>query len=148
MAANVPLRGDFDDTLKLVRKLRAQVREEPVVVGRQGTHVTHPAYKILADQEKHLRGLSRLIGPARVAIDIEQEFKDASAWVKELMILVMEDPTIEGQRDETKNPLATIMGNAQTHIRGCAAILETAKAVIKTSGDDSYDRLFNEPSRS
>lgn len=147
MAANVPLRDDFDDTLKLIRKLRKQVRAEPVVIGRQGTPGTHPAYKILADQEKHLRGLSRLIGPALVAGDIEQEFRDAASWVKELIQLVMEDPTIEGQKDETKNPLATIMGNAQTHIRGCAAILETAKAVIKPSGDDAYDKLFNEPSR-
>lgn len=146
--ANESLRDDFDSTLKLVRKLRKNVSEDPILPTPKGDGVqTNPAYVLMKDQELHLRGLARIIGPKEVERDIAKEFRASQSLVRQLMENVLDAPVAAGQRHvQTRNPLAVILGCEQTHVRGCAALLQAAKAVIPVEGNAAYDNLFNEPS--
>lgn len=143
---NIPLTDDFDATLKLVRKLRKSVREMPLMEDAKGGVQTNPSYVLLKDQELHLRGLARIIGPQQVEPHIQREFKESRALVNELMEQVLDAPIASGQRHvQTRNPIAVIMGCEQTHFRGCAALLQVAKAVVPVDGDSDFESLFDEP---
>lgn len=123
---------DFDKTLALIRKLRAEVAETPIV-----GEYPNPAARLMASEQLHLRGLARLIGPVRVQNDILSEFSASSELARELTEMVNED---------SQNPVAPILRDTQTHIRGCAAILANAKAASRSLGDaTSYGDLFTEP---
>jgi hypothetical protein len=62
------------------------------------------------------------------------------------MEMVIEEPTVRGRRNVyTKNPAATIMGQEQTHVRGCAAILQSARSTVAPADGEGYDELFAEP---
>lgn len=142
----LPLQSDFDSTLDLVRRLRRNVRKDPLVPTPKGGVQTNPAYVLLKDQELHLRGLARLLGPAHVEQEIQGEFKSALSHVRALMEEVENAPLAEGQRHaQTRNPIAVIMTCEQTHVRGCAALLQAAKASIPVGGDNEFEALFDEP---
>lgn len=144
----IPLETDFAQTLELIRRLRPQISKDPIVPDHQGEPQTHPAYKLLADQEKHLRGLARLIGPAKVEPQMASEFRAATKLVRKLMEMVIEEPTVVGRHAVfTKNPVATIMGQEQTHVRGCAAILQNSKSTVAPEDGEGYDDLFKEPTQ-
>ena len=62
---------------------------------------------------------------------------------------VLDAPIAEGERHaQTRNPLAVILSCEQTHFRGCAALLQSAKSVVVTDGVNEFEQLFNEPSSS
>lgn len=146
--SDIPLQQDFDDTLALIKKLRADVREQPILDNGQGGIMTNPAYVLLANMEIHLRGLARLIGPLNVERQMAEEFQESSELARELMQVVTEAPIVDGQRHaRTRNPHALILTYTQTHIRGCAAILAIAKSVVVGPGGDAvFHKLFTEPS--
>lgn len=143
---DIPLDGDFDATLEFVKTLRRMVREDPIVPNSNGGIQTNPAYVLLKDQELHLRGLARIMGPANVEQEIMKEFKASRLLVTELMEKVVDAPIADGERHvQTRNPIAVILGCEQTHMRGCAALLQSAKAVVSVDGADEFEALFDEP---
>lgn len=145
---DIPLEDDFAKTLDLVRKARANVRSEPLTENNKGGIQANPHYILLKDQELHLRGLANLLGPKNVEPDIQREFKESREFVLELMEAVLDAPIADGQRHvQTRNPLAVIMTGAQTHVRGCARLLQTANAVVPVDGDNEFESLFDEPAR-
>lgn len=143
---DIPLDSDFEATLEFVKRLRRMVREDPILPTAKGGVQTNPAYVLLKDQELHLRGLARIIGPASVEQEIMAEFKASLELVRELMVGVVDAPVAEGERHaQTRNPLAVILSCEQTHLRGCSALLTSAKSIVPVDGDDSFNSLFDEP---
>jgi len=145
-----PLQDNFDSTLKLVRKLRKSVKEEPVIATEKGGMQTNPAYVLLSQQEIHLRGLAVQIGPLVVEKELMAEFRESMALVEDMMPKVQDAPVVEGERHlRVRNPYGVILSYAQTHLRGCNALLIKAKATVNTGkqdGGEKYDDLFDEPS--
>ena len=124
---DIPLEDDFEASLAFVRKLRQMVIEDPLVPNKNGGIQTNPAYLLLKDQELHLRGLARIIGPANVEQEIMTEFKSSRDMVNDLMAAVVDAPIAEGERHlQTRNPIAAILSCEQTHMRGCSALLQSA----------------------
>lgn len=133
------LDADFKETLKLIQKLRKVVSEEPLVDNASGTY-PNPAARLMASEQLHLRGLARLIGPSHVDREIGTEFNASSALARDLTLMVAED---------SESPVAPILRDTQTHIRGCAAILANAKsAPPPDSKDKEFEDLFLEPGQS
>lgn len=148
MASNkVPLREDFKATLKLVRKLRKLVREDPLVPGHQpGSVQFNPAASLLGLQEIHLRGLAGLIGALEVEQDLMEEFRQASEMARELVPHLEEAPLTQGEKNSlVRNPYGVLLGYAQTHVRGCAALLQKAKSSVSHTTHTGFDDLFSEP---
>lgn len=140
-----PLQGNFDATLKLVRQLRKSVKEEPIFETEKGIK-TNPAYVLLSTQEIHLRGLAMQIGPLKVEKQLLQEFKDSMELVELMMPQIINAPTVAGERNErVRNPYGVILGYAQTHLRGCNALLEKARTNMEQGGDKEFEKLFKEP---
>lgn len=146
MAKN-PLQDNFDATLNLVRKLRETVKTEPVIENEKGGLQTNPAYVLLSQQEIHLRGLAQQIGPLSVERELMKEFRESQELVDEMMPLVLDAPVVDGERHmRVRNPYGVILAYAQTHLRGCYALLQKAKAGIRDGEvDDVYEKLFAEP---
>lgn len=145
-ATRSPLQNNFDQTLKLVRKLRKSVKEEPVIETEKGGVATNPAYVLLSQQEIHLRGLAIQIGPLNVETDLLSEFRESLELVEDMMPLVMDAPTVEGERHaRVRNPYGVILSYAQTHLRGCNALLTKAKTNLSQGGDKDFENLFQEP---
>lgn len=143
---DVPLEEDFECTLSLVRKLRKNVRRDPILPTEKGGAQTNPAYVLLKDQELHLRGLARIMGPHNVEDAIRGEFRSSLSFVRVLMDGVLDAPVAEGQRHaQTRNPLAVILSCEQTHVRGCSALLITAGSVVPPESEGAYGSLFTEP---
>ena len=143
---NVPLKDDFKATLKFVRKLRQTVLDDPLVPSLKGGVQTNPAYVTLSTQEVHLRGLAQLIGPLEVEKDLMEEFRQASEMAREFMPLVEGAPVVDGERHlRVRNPYAVLLTYAQTHVRGCAALLQKAAAHVNTVAGTNFDELFREP---
>lgn len=147
-ASKVPLKEDFETTLSLVRTLRQTVLDNPLVPGKQpGSVQFNPAASLLGLQEIHLRGLAQLIGPLEVEQDIMEEFRQAASMARDLMPLLEENPLTSGESNTmVRNPYGVLLGYAQTHVRGCAALLNKAKANVNTGPGTSFDNLFLEPS--
>jgi hypothetical protein len=145
--SKVPLREDFKATVKLVRKLRKIVREDPLVPGKQPDSVQfNPAASLLGLQEIHLRGLAGLIGALEVEKELMEEFRQASEMARELMPLLEDAPLTEGEKNSlVRNPYGVLLGYAQTHVRGCAALLQKAKSSVSTTKQTGFDDLFAEP---
>lgn len=140
-----PLQSNFDATLKLVQQLRKSVKEEPTIETEKGIK-TNPAYVLLSTQEIHLRGLAMQIGPLKVEKQLLQEFKDSMELVDQMMPEVISAPTVAGERHErVRNPYGVILGYAQTHLRGCNALLEKARTNMEQGGDKEFEGLFKEP---
>ena len=76
---DIPLDGDFATTLAFVQRLRQMIREDPIIPTAKGGAQTNPAYVLLKDQELHLRGLARIIGPAHVEQEIQ--VNSSSPWI-------------------------------------------------------------------
>lgn len=141
-----PLKSNFDDTLKLVRILRESVRDEPVLEMENGALQTNPAYVLLSQQEIHLRGLAMQLGPLTVETELLSEFYESMALVEQMMPLVMEAPVVAGERHmRVRNPYGVILSYAQTHLRGCNALLQKAKTLMVKNPDNSFTELFREP---
>ena len=143
----VPLQEDFDTTLSLVKKLRKVVMTDPLVPGKQpGSVQFNPAASLLGLQEIHLRGLAGLIGPLNVEREIMDEFTEAADMARELMPLLEDAPLVEGERNsQVRNPYGVLLGYAQTHVRGCAALLQKAKSNVRTGPGGAFEDLFIEP---
>lgn len=144
-----PLHDNFDLTLQLVRALRKSVKDEPVfeeeVKGEMITK-TNPAYVLLSQQEIHIRGLAQQIGPLKVEKDLLKEYTASMDLVNDMMPLIMDAPTVAGERHaRVRNPYAVILSYAQTHLRGCNALLEKARTNMEIGGDKEFERLFTEP---
>lgn len=139
------LQDNFDLTLKLVRKLRKSVKDEPTYEDEKGVK-TNPAYVLLSQQEIHLRGLAQQIGPLTLEKELLQEFRDSMDLVNDMMPLVMDAPTVAGERHaRVRNPYGVILGYAQTHLRGCNALLEKARTNMEIGDDEKFEALFKEP---
>jgi hypothetical protein len=143
----VPLRKDFDDTLKLVRKLRKLVMEDPLVPGKQpGSVQFNPAASLLGLQEIHLRGLAGLIGALELEVDIMEEFRQAAEMARQMVPFLEDAPLTEGEKGTlVRNPYGVLLGYAQTHVRGCAALLQKAKSSVSGNAPTGFDELFAEP---
>lgn len=145
MAAD-PLKANFDETLALVRKLRQSVKDEPVVENEKGGLQTNPAYVLLSQQEIHLRGLAMQLGPLAVEKELISEFNASMDLVEDMMPLVMDAPVVDGERHaRVRNPYGVILAYAQTHLRGCNALLSKAKANLAPTKDKEFADLFKEP---
>lgn len=145
-----PLQNNFDATLKLVRDLRKDVSENPTYEeeGKGGELVlkTNPSYVLLSQQEIHLRGLAIQIGPLNVEADLLSEFRESLELVEAMMPKVIGAPTVAGERHaRVRNPYGVILSYAQTHLRGCNALLMKAKTNLSQGEDKSYEELFAEP---
>lgn len=145
--SKVPLLEDFKATLKLVRKLRVLVREDPIVPGKQPESMQfNPAASLLGLQEIHLRGLAGLIGPLQVERDLMEEFRQASEMAREMVPHLESAPLMEGEKNSlVRNPYGVILGYAQTHVRGCAALLQRANSTVGHQAPSAFDKLFEEP---
>lgn len=140
-----PLRKNFDSTLALVRDLRKAVRDEPVIENAKGGLQTNPAYVLLSQQEIHLRGMAQQLGPLNVEKELLQEFDESMELVDLMMPKVQNAPVVEGERHlRVRNPYGVILAYAQTHLRGCNALLQKAKTPMH-KGDTTYEELFKEP---
>jgi len=141
-----PLQSNFNATLKLVRVLRKAVTDEPVIENEKGGVQTNPSYVLLSQQEIHLRGLAQQIGPLSVETDLLQEFRESLDLVEQMMPLVMDAPVVDGERHaRVRNPYGVILAYAQTHLRGCNALLMKARSNMKGGEDADYEELFTEP---
>lgn len=125
------LDDDFAATLELVQELRETVVSAPLI-----DDFVNPAARLLANEQLHLRGLARLIGPTNVIPEISGEFKAASKLGRDLTKTVALD---------SQSGVIPILRDTQTHVRGCAAILSNAKSAPVDSGDEDYGKLFEEP---
>lgn len=145
-----PLHDNFDLTLQLVRKLRQSVRDEPIyeeeAKGGESVLKTNPNYVLLSQQEIHIRGLAQQIGPLKVEKDLLQEYADSMELVNDMMPKIMGAPSVAGERHaRVRNPYAVILSYAQTHLRGCNALLEKARTNMEQGGDKEFEKLFKEP---
>jgi len=145
--SKVPLKEDFKATLKLVRKLRKIVMDDPLVPGKQpGSVQFNPAASLLGLQEIHLRGLAGLIGALEVEQDLMAEFRAAAEMAREMVPHLESAPLTEGEKNSlVRNPYGVLLGYAQTHVRGCAALLQKAKSSVSHTAHTGFDDLFTEP---
>jgi hypothetical protein len=75
-----------------------------------------------------------------------EEFRQASEMARELMPLLEDAPLTEGEKNSlVRNPYGVLLGYAQTHVRGCAALLQKAKSSVSTTKQTGFDDLFAEP---